>query len=231
MDRLGPGGGEIHGVIQAWDFRPGRQLRASRCRGPWPGRSARSRSYLPTTCSPCTPWPSGPPPSPTDPDGAKGKLVPVLVREVTLEGLLATSSTSSWWARRPPAREALLKGLAPGGPAGERPVSRSAPVPARRAHRLTRQGRAPLAALPLDEVPQPGPPPGRLAHALRRQSALRGPRGGSGTLARQLKAGETSAVGQVKSPPPPVSGESERPSSPPNSSTATAATSRAASSG
>jgi hypothetical protein len=138
-----------------------------------------------------------------DPDGSKGKLVPVLVREVDSErlGLLATIiQIRLVGLAEAAAREALLSGLVPGRVRPERVRFPGAHLfPGRAAVPPNpKDAREALAALPLEEVPLPGPLPvgSRMPLAFNplfvgREEALK-------TLARQLKAGGTSAVGQVE---------------------------------
>jgi tetratricopeptide (TPR) repeat protein len=126
-----------------------------------------------------------------DPTGEKGTILPVRVREVELNGLLGQIVYIDLVGlEEAAARERLLAGLARGR---TKPVE--PPVfPGGRRPRFPSD----LAALPAYKIPDPGPiPPGsRMPFAVNplfvgRQEDLR-------ALVRQLKAGETSAVGQVE---------------------------------
>src|SRR3954447_20823309 len=137
----------------------------------------------------------------TDPDGTKRKLVPVKVCEVELEGLLATViHIDLVGLGETAAREALFRGLAPGR---ARPANVFFPGP----HPFPGAAAAPpdpdiaqatLESLPLETVPKPEQLPvgSRMPWApnplfVGRQEDLK-------TLARHLKAGDISAVGQVE---------------------------------
>jgi tetratricopeptide (TPR) repeat protein len=137
----------------------------------------------------------------TDPDGAKRKLVPVKVREVELQGLLATVvHIDLVGLGEVAAREALIGGLTLGR---ARPVYVSFPGPhpfpgAAAEPPDPDTAQAALEALPLEEVPKPDrlPVGSRMPWAhnplfVGREEDLK-------ALALQLKAGETSAVGQVE---------------------------------
>jgi tetratricopeptide (TPR) repeat protein len=136
-----------------------------------------------------------------DPDGTKGKLVPVLVREAELNGLLAAIiHIRLVGLQEAPAREALLKGLAPGQARSEAvrfPGAHLFPGP-RTPPPDPEAALSALAALPVDEVPMPGPLPAGSRMPLAANPLFVGREEDLKTLARQLKAGETSAVGQVE---------------------------------
>jgi len=126
-----------------------------------------------------------------DPTGEKGTILPVRVREVEMDGLLGQIVYVDFVGlEEAAARERLLAGLARGR---TKPVE--PPIyPGGRRPRFP----ADLAALPADELPARGPLPAgsRMPFAANplfvgRQEDLR-------ALARQLRAGDTSAVGQVE---------------------------------
>ncbi len=138
-----------------------------------------------------------------DPDGTKGKLVPVLVREVKAEllGLLApVIQIRLVGLEEAAAREALVNGLVPGR-------ARPGRVRFPGAHLFPGRAAAPpnledareaLAALPVDVVPQPGPLPVGSHMPLASNPLFVGREEALKTLASQLKAGGISAVGQVE---------------------------------
>lgn len=138
-----------------------------------------------------------------DPDGSQGKLVPVLVREVepgSLGLLRAILQIRLVGLGESAAREELLKGLVPGR---VRPESVRFPgahlFPGRAAEPPDpKAAREALAALPLEEIPQPGPLPVGSRMPLAPNPLFVGREEALKTLASQLKAGGTSAVGQVE---------------------------------
>lgn len=188
--------------IQAWDFRPGGNFVMEMQKAAVDSDrtiAVLSSDYLSSLFG-MAEWGAA---FAMDPDGTKGKLVPVLVREVDPErlGLLAAIiQIRLVGLKEAAAREALVNGLVPGR---ARPETVRFPG----AHLFPGRAAAPpdpkdardaLAALPLEEVPSPGPLPvgSRMPLAFNplfvgREEALK-------TLARQLKAGVTSAVGQVE---------------------------------
>lgn len=149
--------------IQAWDFRPGSNFVMEMQKaavGSDRTIAVLSPDYLRSLFA-MAEWAAA---FAADPDGTKGKLVPILVREVDLEslGLLAPIiQIRLVGLGEPAAREALVTGLTPGR---VRPESVRFPG----AHLYPGRAAAPpdpkvardaLAALPLEEVPQPGPLP------------------------------------------------------------------------
>ncbi|HTG32317.1 MAG TPA: toll/interleukin-1 receptor domain-containing protein [Thermoanaerobaculia bacterium] len=187
-------------VIQAWDFRPGGNFVVEMQKAV--ADSDRTIAVLspdyPRSLYAMAEWTAV---FATDPDGAKRKLVPVKVREVALEGLLtAIIHINLVGLGEAAARETLLSGLA-----HERPRPESVRFPG--AHLFPgpapsppdpEQAKAALADLPLDEVPQPGPLPVGSRMPLAHNPLFVGREEDLRTLARQLKAGGISAVGQVK---------------------------------
>lgn len=188
--------------FQDWDFRPGGNFVVEMQRailGSDRTIAVLSPDYLRSLFA-VTEWAAA---FAADPDGSQGKLVPILVREVPKKdlGLLATIiHINVVGLDETAAREAIDKGLVPGrvhpesvrfpglhpfpGSTDARPDSQDA--------------EATLAALPVEEVPSPGqlPPGSRMLLApnplfVGREEDLK-------SLARQLKAGGTSAVGQVE---------------------------------
>jgi tetratricopeptide (TPR) repeat protein len=189
-------------TLQAWDFRPGNNFVVEMQRaatGSDRTVAVLSPDYLRSLYA-MAEWATA---FEADPDGTKGKLVPVLVREVVQAdlGLLASLIRINLVGlREAAAREELLKGLAPGRP---RPAS----VPFPGAHLFPGPATTPpdpdaaqaaLRALPQDEVPQPGPLPVGSRMPLAPNPLFVGREEDLKALARQLKAGETSAVGQVE---------------------------------
>jgi tetratricopeptide (TPR) repeat protein len=187
-------------VIQAWDFRPGGNFvveMQNAVAGSDRTIAVLSPDY-PRSLYAMAEWAAV---FATDPDGAKGKLVPVKVREVALEGLLATIiHVNLVGLGEAAAREALLSGLAHGRirPESVRfPGAHLFPGPAPSPPDPD-NAKAALEALPLDEVSQPGPLPVGSRMPLAHNPLFVGREESLKTLARQLKAGETSAVGQVE---------------------------------
>jgi tetratricopeptide (TPR) repeat protein len=138
-----------------------------------------------------------------DPDGSKGRLVPVLVREVDSEslGLLtAIIQIRLVGLGESAAREALLSGLVPGRARPEKVRFPGAHLfPGRAAAPPDpKDAREALAALPLQEVPPPGPLPVGSRMPLAPNPLFVGRDEALKILASQLKAGGTSAVGQVE---------------------------------
>ena len=176
--------------IQAWDFRPGSNFVVEMHKAAADAErtiAVLSPAYLDSVFG-MAEWAAA---FAKDPIGEKGTLLPVIIRKVDLDGLLATVVHIELIGMdEAAAREKLLAGLVRGrGKPMEKPA-----FPGGRRPRFPAAG---LDALPLDEIPDPSPlPPGsRMPFAINplfvgRQDDLR-------TLARQLKAGETSAVGQI----------------------------------
>ncbi|HEX3527639.1 MAG TPA: TIR domain-containing protein [Thermoanaerobaculia bacterium] len=177
-------------IIQAWDFRPGGNFVVEMHKaaaGAERTIAVLSPAYLDSVFG-MAEWAAA---FAKDPVGEKGTLLPVVIRKVDLDGLLAAIvHIELIGLDEAAAREKLLAGLVRGRvkPA-EKPAFPGGPRP--------RFPAAGLDALPLEEIPVPSPlPPGsRMPFAINplfvgRQEDLL-------TLARQLKAGETSAVGQI----------------------------------
>lgn len=188
--------------IQAWDFRPGGNF-VMEMQKATVGSDRTIAVLSPDYLRSLFAMAEGAATFAVDPDGTKGKLVPILVREVDLEslGLLAPIiQIRLVGLGEPAAREALINGLAPGR---VRPESVRFPgthlYPGRAAAPPDPEvARDALAALPLEEVPQPGPLPVGSRMPLAPNPLFVGREEDLKTLARQLKAGETSAVGQVE---------------------------------
>lgn len=188
--------------FQDWDFRPGGNFVVEMQRailGSDRTIAVLSPDYLRSLFA-VTEWAAA---FAADPDGSQGKLVPILVREVPKKdlGLLATIiHISVFGLDEASAREAIDKGLVPGRvhPESVR-FPGLHPFPGSTDARPDPQdAEATLAALPVEEVPSPGqlPPGSRMLLApnplfVGREEDLK-------SLARQLKAGGTSAVGQVE---------------------------------
>jgi tetratricopeptide (TPR) repeat protein len=185
--------------IQAWDFRPGQNFVIEMHRaaaGSDRTIAVLSPDYLRSLYATAE-WAAA---FVADPDGTMGKLVPVLVRETDLDGLLR----SIIYIRlvglpESAARERLLSGLVPGRVRpesvrfpGAHSFPGAAPPP-----RDPEAGQNLLATLPLDEVPQPGPLPVGSRMPLAANPLFVGREEDLKLLARQLKTHETSAVGQV----------------------------------
>jgi len=136
-----------------------------------------------------------------DPSAAGGIMFPVLVRKAGTGGLLAQKGLIDLvYLEEDGARGKLLGGVDPGvDPVRVKPVERAAfPGLLRRSFPGPVRERR-LAAMPLDTIPgsEPLPPGSRMPFAVNplfvgREDELR-------TLARQLKAGNASAVVQVES--------------------------------
>jgi tetratricopeptide (TPR) repeat protein len=187
-------------VIQAWDFRPGGNFVAEMQRATTGSErtiAVLSPDYLRSMYG-MAEWAVA---FAADPDGAKGKLVPVKVREVTLEGLLTTIiHVNLVGLGEAAAKEALLSGLVPTRirPESVRfPGAHLFPGPAPSLPDPD-EAKAALEALPLEEIPQPSPLPLGSRMPLAHNPLFVGRKEDLKTLARQLKAGETSAIGQVE---------------------------------
>jgi tetratricopeptide (TPR) repeat protein len=138
-----------------------------------------------------------------DPTGEKGKLLPVRVREVDPDGLLAAIVYIDLIGlTEPAARERLLGRLArgrakpavkPAFPGGPRPRFPGEPI----APPDPEEAQAQLRSLPEDEIPEPGPLPPGSHMPFSRNPLFVGREDDLRTLARTLKAGETAAVGQI----------------------------------
>ena len=188
--------------IQDWDFRPGGNFVVEMQRailGSDRTIAVLSPDYLRSLFA-VTEWAAA---FAADPDGSQGKLVPILVREVPKKdlGLLATIiHISVFGLDEASAREAIVKGLVPGRVRPE--VVRfpgAHPFPGPAAARADPQdAESTLAALPVEEVPMPGPLPVGSRMLLAPNPLFVGREEDLKSLARQLKAGGTSAVGQVE---------------------------------
>ncbi|HKI00405.1 MAG TPA: tetratricopeptide repeat protein [Thermoanaerobaculia bacterium] len=129
-----------------------------------------------------------------DPTGEKGLLLPVRIQELNLEGLLGQIVyVDLVGADEAAAREKLLTGLARGRSKPSKPSvfpgTSPAPPP---------QFPGDLAAFPEDEIPDPGPLPAGSRMPLSRNRLFVGRQEDLLALARQLKVGTTSAVGEVE---------------------------------
>jgi tetratricopeptide (TPR) repeat protein len=187
-------------VVQAWDFRPGGNFVVEMQKAITSSErtiAVLSPDYLLSSYGTAE-WAAV---FAADPDGSKGKLVPVLVREVTSEGLLAPIIRINLVGLdEVAARETLVKGLAPRGnwPESVRfPGTRLFPGPPSSPPDPDKANAA-LAALPIEEVPQPAALPLGSRMPLSPNPLFVGREEDLKTLARQLKAGGTSAVGQVE---------------------------------
>src|SRR5215218_5919116 len=128
-----------------------------------------------------------------DPTGEKSLLLPVRVRKLDLQGLLGQIVyVDLVGADEAAAREKLLAGLARGRAKPSKPPAfpgASPPPP---------QFPGDLAALPEDEIPDPGPLPAGSRMPLSRNPLFVGRQEDLRALARQLKAGQISAVEEVE---------------------------------
>jgi tetratricopeptide (TPR) repeat protein len=130
-----------------------------------------------------------------DPTGEKGLLLPVRVRKLDLEGLLGqVVYIDLVEADEAAAREKLLAGLALGRAKPSKPPA----FPGTSSHPEFPGEPTPPPALPEDEIPDPGPLPAGSRMPLSRNPLFVGREEDLRTLARQLKAGQTSAIGQVE---------------------------------
>ncbi|HEV7666907.1 MAG TPA: FxSxx-COOH system tetratricopeptide repeat protein [Thermoanaerobaculia bacterium] len=195
--------GAGHSVgMQAWDFRPGGNFVVEMQRailGSDRTIAVLSPDYLLSLFA-NSEWAAA---FAADPDGTRGKLVPIQVRTVPKEDLglwAAIIHIDLVGLGEAAAREAIVKGLVLG-----RVHPESVRFPG--AHLFPGQAAAPpdpagaesaLAALPLEEVPKPGPLPIGSRMLLAPNPLFVGREEDLKSLARQLKAGGTSAVGQVE---------------------------------
>lgn len=147
--------------IQAWDFRPGGNFVVEMQRvatGSDRTIAVLSPDYLRSLFA-MAEWTTA---FASDPDGTKGKLVPVLVRQTDQLGLLAAIiHIKLVGLHENEARERLLAGMVPGRAKPESvrfPGAHLFPGPATIAL-VPNATRGTLDDLPLDEVPQPGPLP------------------------------------------------------------------------
>ncbi|HEX7182951.1 MAG TPA: tetratricopeptide repeat protein [Thermoanaerobaculia bacterium] len=188
--------------IQAWDFKPGSNFVVEMHRASAEAErtlAVLSPDYLNSLYG-MAEWTAA---FAQDPAGEKGKLLPVKVREVSLDGLLAPIvHIDLVGLSEAAARERLLGSLGrgrakpvvqpryPGGPRPGFPGEPTAPPDPDEAW-------ARLKELPLDEIPEPSPlPPGsRMPHSVNplfvgRDEDLR-------KLARFLRSKRTAAIGQA----------------------------------
>jgi len=180
-------------TIQAWDFQAGGNFVLDMQRAAAEADrtvAVLSPDYLQSSFS-AAEWAAA---FEQDPTGEKGTLLPVRVREVKLKGLLPQIVYIDLVGLdQDTSRVRLLAGAQRGrAKPPTRPIfpgGSPRPFPGSMAEN-------PVPALPLDEIPAPGslPPGSRMPFAVNplfvgRQEDLR-------TLARQLKAGETSVVGR-----------------------------------
>lgn len=189
-------------VIQAWDFRPGSNfvLEMQRATAETDCTVAvLSPSYLNAVYT----HPEWAAAFARDPQGKERRLVPVRVERCEPTGLLAqVVYVDLVGLEEEIARERLLAGLAPGR---ARPA---APPPFPGKIRPKFPGAGPFsdpevaaerpAALPPDEIPEPGPLPPGSRMPLSRNPLFIGRESELRALARYLKAGETAAVSQVE---------------------------------
>lgn len=192
--------------IQAWDFRPGSNFVVEMQRASAGSKrtlAVLSPDYLQSLFGTAE-WAAA---LAQDPTGEKGKLLPVRVREVDPDGLLAplvyidlvglTEATARERllaglarGRAKPASKPVFPGDLPGGPRPRFPGEPLAPPdPAETTARL--------AELPLDDVPDPAllPPGSRMP--LSANSLFVGRQDDLRALARSLKMGKTAAIGQI----------------------------------
>lgn len=138
-----------------------------------------------------------------DPTGEKGKLLPVRVREVSPDGLLAAIVPINLVGlTEPAARERLLgrlrKGRAkpavkPAFPGGPGPLFPGKPI----APRDPVKAQVQFHNLPEDEIPEPGPLSPASYMPFYRNSLFVGREDDIRAIARILKTGGTAAVGQI----------------------------------
>jgi tetratricopeptide (TPR) repeat protein len=138
-----------------------------------------------------------------DPTGEKGKLLPVRVREVSPEGLLAAIVPIDLVGlTEPAARQRLLgrlrKGRAkpavkPAFPGGPGPLFPGKPI----APRAPVKAQVQFHHLPENEIPKPGLLPPGSYMPFYRNSLFVGREDDLRVIARILKTGETAAVGQI----------------------------------
>ncbi len=189
-------------TIQAWDFRPGgnfvveMQRAAIGCKRTI---AVLSPDYLQSLFA-MAEWSAA---FAADPDGSQGKLVPILVREIPpndLGLLAAVIQIRVVGMNEAAAREEIAKGLVTGRIRPEVvrfPGAHPFPCPAA-AQPDPKDAESTLAALPIDEIPLPGPLPVGSRMLLAPNPLFVGREEDLKALARQLKAGGTSAVGQVE---------------------------------
>jgi len=181
-------------VIQDWDFRPGGNFvldMQKAAAGTERTVAILSPDYLKSRFS-AAEWAAA---FAKDPTGEKGILLPVRVREVELAGLLPQVVYIDLVGRdEDTSRERLLAGI-------KRERAKPAGKPAFPGPRPLFPGSLkgnPTPALPLDVIPDPGPLPAGSRMPFAPNPLFVGRREDLRTLARQLQAGETSAVGQVE---------------------------------
>jgi tetratricopeptide (TPR) repeat protein len=182
-------------TTQEWDFRPGSNFVVEMQRATVESKRTLvvlSADYLRSGFA-MSEWSAA---FAQDPTGEKGLLLPVRVGAVEPPGILGTIVYIDLIGLdEAPARERLLAGLSRGSvrpvPPPPFPVKASPPFPGVEATE------AQLASLPLDEIPLPGPLPAGSRMPLAANPLFVGREDDLRTLARQLRAGETTAVGQM----------------------------------
>ena len=188
--------------VQAWDFRPGSNFviemqRASA--GSKRTLAVLSPDYLQSLFGTAE-WAAA---FAQDPTGEKGKLLPVRVREVGPDGLLAPLVYIDLVGLTEAAsRERLLAGLARGrAKPSSKPVFPGSSQPRFPGEPLAppdpAEAAAKLAELPLDDIPDPAPLPPGSRMPLSANPLFVGRQDDLRALARSLKVGETAAIGQI----------------------------------
>ncbi len=188
-------------VVQAWDFRPGSNFVVGMDRASKDAErtlAVLSPDYL-KSVNATAEWAAA---FARDPAGEKGRLLPVRVREVELEGLLAqVVYVDLVGLGEAAARQRLLKDLARGGtrPSTPPPFPGRPPFPGDAAAPPSpEEADERLAALPLDDIPPPGPLPPGSRMSLGANPLFVGREDDLRRLARLLKAGDDGAIGQVE---------------------------------
>jgi tetratricopeptide (TPR) repeat protein len=184
-------------VIQAWDFRPGGNFVVEMHRAAESAErtlAVLSPDYLGSLYATAE-WAAA---FAQDPDGSRGKLLPVRVRAVQLSGLLAAVvAIDLVGLDTGAAREKLLAGLArsrakpqtvPSFPGVPRPGFPGAPAAAEP------ESAARLADLPEEEIPAPGPLPAGSRMPLAVNPLFTGRQDDLRSLARHLKTAGTPAT-------------------------------------
>ncbi len=182
-------------IIQDWDFRPGGNFvldMQKATAGAERTVAVLSPDYIESPFG-APEWAAA---LAKDPTGEKGILLPVRVREVELAGLLPqVVYVDLVGLDQDTSRVRLLAGVKrerakPARPPAF-PVSPPPPFPGSYKEN-------PTPALPLDRIPDPGPLPAGSRMPFSHNPLFVGRQEDLRTLARQLKAGETSAVGPVE---------------------------------
>lgn len=179
--------------IQVWDFRPGTNFVVEMDNA---ARKAErtlivlSPNYLHSSFGKAE-WAAA---FARDPTGEKGVLLPVRVHEMDVQGLLGqVVYIDLVGLDEGAARERLQAGLARGRAKPLKP-----PVFPGNSHPQFPGELTPPPALPEDEIPEPGPLPAGSRMPLSRNPLFVGRQEDLRALARQFKAGQTSAIGQVE---------------------------------